>query len=78
MTRVGVVSRSVPLHASYFSVPDIDPATSDPGRDAAVAIAEMNYELALANAAVLTGNPVDTAKLQSLHAAVEEACAPLR
>ena len=62
----------------YFSAPDIDPATSGPGRDAAVAIAEMNYELALANADVLTGNPVDTAKLQSLHAAVEEACAPLR
>jgi hypothetical protein len=77
---VGGLSGASDLEAAirYFSAPDIDPATSEPGRDAAVAIAEMNYELALANADVLTGNPVDTARLQSLHAAVEEACAPLR
>jgi hypothetical protein len=77
---VGGLSGASGLEAAirYFSAPDIDPATSGPGQDAAVAIAEMNYELALANADVLTGNPVDTAQLQSLHAAVEEACAPLR
>jgi hypothetical protein len=77
---VGGLSGASDLEAAirYFSAPDIDPATSDLGQDAAVAIAEMNYELALANADVLTGNPVDTARLQSLHAAVEKACAPLR
>lgn len=58
-----------------FSASDVDSATSQPGKDAAVAIAEANYELALANTNTLTGQPVDASKLRTLLTAVDEACA---
>jgi hypothetical protein len=62
----------------FFSAPDIDPATSEDGKAAAVAIAEINYELALANADILTGQPIDETRLSQLLAGVDAACAPLR
>ena len=61
----------------YFSPADIDPATSQAGKDAAVAIAETNFELSLANADVLTGQPVDAETLRTLLGAVDDACAPV-
>ena len=45
---------------------------------AAVAITEVNYELALAKAGALTGQPIDEAKLRQLLDAAEVACTALR
>jgi len=61
----------------FFSSADLDSATSQAGKDAAVAIAEANFELASAKADVLTGQPVDAGKLQTLLDAVNVACTPV-
>lgn len=59
----------------FFTAPDIDPATSEAGKAAAVAIAEANYAMSLANVDVLTRKPIDTAELRRLVDEMHAACA---
>ena len=70
------LSGTVDLEAavSYFSAPDLDPATSANGKAAATAITEANYELALDNANSLAGQPIDRERLRALLDDVDAAC----
>ncbi len=58
----------------YFTAPDIETATTDDGNAAQLAIAQLNHEMALANADVLTGSPLHHATLRAAYSAAEEAC----
>jgi hypothetical protein len=54
---------------------DLDPATTQPGEDANLALAELGVQVALGHASALTGGAVDRASLQEAYTRATEACA---
>lgn len=59
----------------YADTIDLAPATTDPGKDANVALAELAVEIGMAQITANAGQPVDQAPLLDAYTAAQDACA---